>query len=255
MKKETYADEIKVARGYRLRECRHERGMTQSQLAEAVDSLPENRSTRNRSSQHIGRIERGDSILTRDYAHLLAQALEVREEYLLCEDDYKSVTDFKKATLKEEAEREDADFESEVEEIYSQYHYHLNGFMAAVKILEACGYKFDSRHRLEYPSELWVSEVQLPPERGSCDVVDDISDLEAKKKHHEDLKEIYRERSIYWRDYWEAFLGIGGGRCIADNENKILASLSPEETGVFVMQLYETVQAIIDFWIQKRKER
>lgn len=254
MKKETYTEEIKVVRGNRLRECRRERGMTQSQLAEAVDCLPENRRTQNRSSQHIGRIERGISILTRDYAHLLAQALEVREEYLLCEDDYKSSSDFQKAKLKEEAEREDIDFEAEVNEIYNQFNYRSNSFMVAVKILEACGYKFDSRHRLENPTEFSLRGGQLPPEQDSCSNMDNF-DLEIKKKHHEDLKEIYRERSLYWRDYWEAFLNIGGGRCIADNENKILASLSPEETGVFVMQLYETVQAIIDFWIQKRKER
>lgn len=90
MKKERLKEPYNIACGERLRQCRNERGLTQLQLAEAVDALPENRSKRLHSPQHIGQIENGWQKLTRDYAHLLALVLEVRAEYLLCVDNYKT---------------------------------------------------------------------------------------------------------------------------------------------------------------------
>lgn len=70
--------------GVRLRECREAIGMTQKQLADAIHT----------TYQSISNIERGVRRLTVENARLAARVLGVRMEYLLCEDDIKSISDY-----------------------------------------------------------------------------------------------------------------------------------------------------------------
>lgn len=67
--------------GKRLKECRKEKGMTQEQLAKDVGY----------TVQAINYIENGKRRLSTDSAFLLSKALDIRYQYLLCEDDYKTL--------------------------------------------------------------------------------------------------------------------------------------------------------------------
>ena len=80
------------AQGDRLRECRKLRGLTHDQLIAAVEQLPSNNG-KTRSAKQIGYIENGSRPLSMEYAHLLAEVLQVRVEYLLLKDDFKTEYD------------------------------------------------------------------------------------------------------------------------------------------------------------------
>lgn len=75
--------------GKRLKECRLELGYTQAELAEKIYKLPENKG-KERSSNQIGYMERGERTISYEYAALLSQILGVRAEYLRGEDDFKT---------------------------------------------------------------------------------------------------------------------------------------------------------------------
>lgn len=75
--------------GQRLKECRDIRGLSQDQLAEAVEKLSDNRG-KTRSAKHISYLENGVRAMSVEYANLLAQALNIRPEYLLLKDDFKT---------------------------------------------------------------------------------------------------------------------------------------------------------------------
>ena len=75
--------------GQRLKECRDIRGLSQDQLAEAVEKLSDNRG-KTRSAKHISYLENGARAMSVEYANLLAQALNIRPEYLLLKDDFKT---------------------------------------------------------------------------------------------------------------------------------------------------------------------
>ena len=75
--------------GQRLKECRDIRGLSQDQLAEAVERLSDNRG-KTRSAKHISYLENGVRAMSVEYANLLAQALNIRPEYLLLKDDFKT---------------------------------------------------------------------------------------------------------------------------------------------------------------------
>jgi len=79
---------IKV--GLRVRSLRKKMGFTLSELAEKVYVLPEN-GGKQRTPQHIGYIERGERPLSRDWAALLSKVFNVRQEYLMCEDDFETM--------------------------------------------------------------------------------------------------------------------------------------------------------------------
>lgn len=87
--KKTTKKEQNVLCGERVRLCRSLKGLTLEQLEERVTSLPSNNG-RQRSSQHIGYVERGDRPLSLEWACLLAEALDVRVEFLLCKDDFRT---------------------------------------------------------------------------------------------------------------------------------------------------------------------
>ncbi len=66
--------------GLRLKECRNEKKWTQDFLAEASYCC----------SQTVSNIETGKRELSRELAHCFAKALDVSEQYLLCESDFKT---------------------------------------------------------------------------------------------------------------------------------------------------------------------
>lgn len=89
MVKGTSDKENMLLAGERLRECRKLRGMTLEQLAECIELLPGNNG-KVRSAKQISYIENGTRTLSAEYALLLSEALNVRIEYLLLKDEYKT---------------------------------------------------------------------------------------------------------------------------------------------------------------------
>lgn len=75
--------------GERLRECREWRGLSRDKLIERVEALPDNRG-KIRSVKQIAYIENGTRPLSSEYALLLSQALNIRIEYLLLKDNYRT---------------------------------------------------------------------------------------------------------------------------------------------------------------------
>lgn len=73
----------------RVKECRKEKGLSQEELIQKIELLPENRGKR-RNEKHLSAIECGKRILSIEYARLISKVLMVREEYLLGYDDFKT---------------------------------------------------------------------------------------------------------------------------------------------------------------------
>lgn len=71
--------------GLRIKIARTEKGYSQEVLGEKVPC----------SKQHICRLERGHCPLSEDIASGIARALDVRKEYLLCKDDFPTVSSLK----------------------------------------------------------------------------------------------------------------------------------------------------------------
>lgn len=69
------------------------KGLTMKELAEKVSNLPLNNG-KARNPYQIGYVERGERTLSLEWACLLAEALDVRVEYLLCKDEYRTVSDY-----------------------------------------------------------------------------------------------------------------------------------------------------------------
>lgn len=87
--KSTISKETRLLLGQRLKQCRINAGYTQRKLIEAIEALPEN-NEKIRSEKQISAIERGKRTISLEYAHLVSKVLNIREEYLLGEDDYKT---------------------------------------------------------------------------------------------------------------------------------------------------------------------
>lgn len=78
-----------LSAGARLKELRESAKLTQAQLADLIDSLPEN--TRpGRSEKQISYIENGSRSISADYARLLAKIFKIKPEYLLMETNFKT---------------------------------------------------------------------------------------------------------------------------------------------------------------------
>lgn len=92
-KKVTDTKEFMLHCGKRVKECREAAGYTQSELATALETLPENNG-KTRSEKHISAIERGSRCLSIEYAKLISKVLKVDEDYLLCKSDYKTIEDW-----------------------------------------------------------------------------------------------------------------------------------------------------------------
>lgn len=80
MKKDT---DLNKKRGQRLKECREAARMTQENLAEITDY----------SVQTVSYIENGKRGMSKESAYTFAKYLNVRMEYLLCDDDFKTAED------------------------------------------------------------------------------------------------------------------------------------------------------------------
>lgn len=78
--------------GRRLRECREWRGLSRDKLVERVEALSEN-GGKTRSVKQISYIENGTRKLSNEYALLLSRALNIRIEYLLLQDGYRTESD------------------------------------------------------------------------------------------------------------------------------------------------------------------
>ena len=73
-------EELNKKRGQRLKECRELRKMTQNKLAMLSHCSP----------QSISYIENGRRGMSRELAHIFAEKLQVKEEYILLESDFKT---------------------------------------------------------------------------------------------------------------------------------------------------------------------
>ena len=93
--------------GERLRECREWRGYTREKLVDIIEGLQDNNG-KTRSEKQIGYIECGNRALSTEYAYLLAQALNVRVEYLLLKDDFRTEDDRIRFIAKKQYEESDA---------------------------------------------------------------------------------------------------------------------------------------------------
>lgn len=80
-------EKLNITCGKRLRKCIEEKNMKQKDVAAAAHF----------TEQHISNIVKGKCKLTTDTARALSKVLDVRMEYLLCEDNYK--TDFEESLL------------------------------------------------------------------------------------------------------------------------------------------------------------
>ena len=92
MSKGTRTDARRLLIGERVKECRKIMGITQEQLLDKIISLPENNG-KTRSQKQLSYIENGTRELSNDYAFLLSRALNVRLDYLLLKDDYRTEED------------------------------------------------------------------------------------------------------------------------------------------------------------------
>lgn len=75
--------------GKRLKECREWRGLSRDELIQCVEALPSNRG-KVRSVKQLSYIENGTRTLSMEYASLFSQALNIRIEYLLLKDDFRT---------------------------------------------------------------------------------------------------------------------------------------------------------------------
>lgn len=76
--------EIAIKRGIRLKESREEKHITQEKLSKLSGY----------TKNHISYVENGKRGLTIEAARIYSKILGVRENYLLCEDDFKTDNDF-----------------------------------------------------------------------------------------------------------------------------------------------------------------
>ena len=98
MEKGTQMQERMFQMGERVRECRQMRGLSREELTGLIYDLPANQG-KNRSAKQIGYIESGSRPLSSEYAELIAEALNVRSEYLQLKDNFKTEADKMEAQL------------------------------------------------------------------------------------------------------------------------------------------------------------
>ncbi len=81
-----------VSIGEKVKECREYRNLTRDQLADRINEI-EGDPDAKRSAKQISYIENGTRSISPEYAFLIAKALNVRLEYLLLQDNHKTVED------------------------------------------------------------------------------------------------------------------------------------------------------------------
>lgn len=105
-------EELNIICGERLRKCIEEKNMKQKDVAAAAHF----------TEQYISNMVRGKCRLTTDAARTLSKVLDVRIEYLLCEDDYKTKFDESLAFMKNHGRITDCLFEILACKGYKIYH-------------------------------------------------------------------------------------------------------------------------------------
>lgn len=88
-KKVTDSKDNMLLSAQRVKECREEKSLSQEELIQKIELLPENRG-KHRNEKHLSAIECGKRTLSIEYARLISKVLMVREEYLLGYDDFKT---------------------------------------------------------------------------------------------------------------------------------------------------------------------
>lgn len=102
-KKVTKKDSKMLSPGERLKKLRTDAGLTQEELAELIDNLPENNRT-GRSRNQISYIENGSRSISADYAKLLSKVLHVLPEYLLGESNFRTLKEKRDALAEKDWE-------------------------------------------------------------------------------------------------------------------------------------------------------
>lgn len=85
-----------LSTGDRLRKCRKDKGLTQRQLAERIYNDGDGSGTAG-SEKQIGFLENNARPMSDKYAKSLSQVLNVRQEYLLLQDNYQTADELRQA--------------------------------------------------------------------------------------------------------------------------------------------------------------
>jgi transcriptional regulator with XRE-family HTH domain len=85
----TFLEKTWFRTGQRITECRKLRGLSREELVERIEALPNNNG-KERSVKQIGYLENGTRQLSLEYAELLAEALQVKSDYLLLKSNFKT---------------------------------------------------------------------------------------------------------------------------------------------------------------------
>lgn len=142
MAKVAHLPEVWLLSGNRLKEMRKANNLTQEQLTEKIQTLPENKG-KARSEKSIGRMERGEMPISPEYAFLISRVLGCRVEYLLAQDDY----------------------ETEAERIHAITDEHNSIFGMIETIAQLHGYSISSQEidygtkRLSFPADIDENEI------------------------------------------------------------------------------------------------
>lgn len=89
-------DDEMLNSGERLKKCRKDKGLTQKQLAEQIYNNSDGSSTTG-SEKQIGFLENNVREMSDKYAKVLSRALNVRCEYLLLHDNYRTADELRQA--------------------------------------------------------------------------------------------------------------------------------------------------------------
>ena len=88
-------EEKKALSATRLRVCRKEARLTQAELIDKICEID----NKSRDEKQISYIENQKRQMSPEYAHLIGEVLDIRPEYLLGEDDFKTKAALLKAPM------------------------------------------------------------------------------------------------------------------------------------------------------------
>ncbi len=174
MRKVTQVNPEWFAVGQQVKKCREFRGLSHDELTDRIELLPENNG-KIRSPKQLSYIENGVRQLSSEYAFLIAKALNVRVEYLLLKDDFKTEGERVSAIIENKFSRPEM-----IEKLIK-----LHGYTVSVEKMfrvremetEAEQIEEDQRARKEWSKDGLTSSchLQYPP---------DISDEELLERFH-----------------------------------------------------------------------
>ena len=150
-------EELNIICGERLRKCIEEKNMKQKDVAAAAHF----------TEQYISNMVRGKCKLTTDAARTLSKVLDVRMEYLLCEDDYKTSFEESLTFMKKHGQITDC----------------------LCKILDCKGYSF---HQDEYTeSEKPYKVITIDSTEIECTPENELNKLIERKLYLEDEQTVF----------------------------------------------------------------